>query len=233
MKDQTARLEWEVSRIHKIYSERKKLFQSMVRMALGLERVSPHGLKGLIRLLGLKKQTEFLTYPMLYKSYESIPYNPYEEWFSVWCGDKDCSFALTPDGKDFYDLAKPIRQTRTISLSQDLVLSSDQFQRAVSSSPRMDFWTQRNGVPQGWLWEPVNIAMIEDRDGAIQLGILQGVGAIEVHNVYDISAVYDFVYCDGENFIRSWDGKVVAPVYDPAFAAIFEIGRMILKQKKG
>lgn len=232
MKDRPTRFEWEVSRIEKRFSERQSAFQNIMKTAAFIEENHPAALKDLIRILGLKMQAEFILHPLLYESPVNLPFDPYEEWFSVWCGKKDRSFVLTPDGKDFYDLGRPTRQTHVISLARDVVIPnrfySTQLGQVLSGLP-----CSRNSFDNyyGWIWEPVGVVMLEDKNCFVTPRLLRRAGEIEIHLVYDFSAVYEYVHCDGDHFVRSWDGKKIAPVYDPAFAAIFEIGRMILKQR--
>jgi len=231
MKRQT-RFEWEISEIQERYSEGKKTFEEIMKTANRIEEENPYALKDLVKVLGMKWQLNFLTHSFLSPS-SYLPFDPYEEWFSPGCGKEDRPLTLTPDGKDFYDLGRPTGQIRILSLSRDLVIPTqvhtNQFRKAVFSLKEGKEPPQDN---HGWLWEPVGIAMVEDHDSTITRGILRGQGEVEIRHIYDYSAVYEFVHCDGEHFIRTWDGYELAPVFDAAFAAIFEIGRIILKRRK-
>lgn len=235
MREKQTRLEREISKLREEYSKRQNTFLEIMKTAKRIEEENPDALKELVRVLGMKWQNKFLAQPYMQAS-SYLPFDPYEEWFSPGCGKEDRSLTLTRDGKDFYDLGKPAGQIRILSLSQDLVIPTriqkDQFRKAVFCLEEGGCWSLNRHEHHGWVWEPAGIVMVEDQDSTITRGILQGQGEVEIRHVYDYSAVYKFVHCDGQHFIRTWDGKELAPVFDVALAAIFEIGRIILKGRR-
>lgn len=77
--------------------------------------------------------------------------------------------------------------------------------------------------------ETVGIVWVSNGNHSITAGIIRGEGKLRVGTIRDIRPVYQHVRYDGEHFHRSHDGSVIEPVRDPEFAAIFEVGRFMLK----
>lgn len=77
------------------------------------------------------------------------------------------------------------------------------------------------------LWLPVGVSWVCGGNHSIASGIIQGFGKVKPDYVCDIGRVYDYIKCDGQNYIRTEDGSILAPVRSLEFAAIFEIGRMM------
>ena len=78
-------------------------------------------------------------------------------------------------------------------------------------------------------WLPLGIGWVKGGNHSITSGIIQGEGTIIIEEVYDISAVYQHVICDGDTFRRQHDGSKIASVKNVEFAGIFEIGRLMLQ----
>jgi hypothetical protein len=73
----------------------------------------------------------------------------------------------------------------------------------------------------------MGIAWVGSGNHSISAGIIQGKCHIIPENVYDISNVYEYVYCDGVNYYRKEDSSIISPVTNAEFAVIFEIGRIM------
>lgn len=75
---------------------------------------------------------------------------------------------------------------------------------------------------------PLGIGLIgSGGNHSIATGALLGQGSVEARENYDLTKIYQFVKCDGCNYIRTDNGAVISKVKDPIFAAVFEIGRKI------
>lgn len=75
---------------------------------------------------------------------------------------------------------------------------------------------------------PVRIGFISGGGNhSTATGIVMAEGEIRTKEVYDFAAIYPHVHTDGRHYLRSSDNKVIEPVRNPVFAAIFEIGRLI------
>ena len=58
-------------------------------------------------------------------------------------------------------------------------------------------WQQDNLNHLVELWLPMGIAWVHGGNHSIATGIIQGHGQIKPEYIYDISEIYNFVYCDG------------------------------------
>lgn len=76
------------------------------------------------------------------------------------------------------------------------------------------------------VWLPMGIVWVHGGNHSITLGIIQG-GELKPYKYSDISKLYDYIKCDGENFIEINTGNYISRVKSPEFAAIFEIGRLM------
>ncbi len=186
-----------------------------------------HPLVDVVRLVGRRIQTEYLT-NLLYKKYESeLPsLFPEEVLF-----DRRSLLAL--DGKEFEDVIKEVKEEKTVLLSRDLVLPwSWKTSRLVNCIARIgqgradEAWQQDHNHRVD-LWLPMGISWVYGGNHSISTGIIQGKGSITPKAVYDISAVYDYIYCDGVNYYRKEDGFSISKVKNAEIAAIFEIGRLM------
>ena len=97
----------------------------------------------------------------------------------------------------------------------------------IGQGRRLKQWRQDDNNHHVELWLPMGIAWVYGGNHSISAGIIQGRGEIIPRHVYDISEVYDYVYCDGVNYYRKEDGSIISPVLNAEFAAIFEIGRIM------
>ncbi|UGB30707.1 DUF6710 family protein [Metabacillus sp. B2-18] len=186
-----------------------------------------HPLIDVVRLVGRKLQTQYLT-NLLYKKTESeLPsLFPEEVLF-------DLRASLSLDGKEFEDIINELKEEKTVLLSHDLVLPwSWRTSRLVNCIARIGEGRADGPWRQDYnhcvdLWLPMGIAWVGGGNHSISTGIIQGKGSITPEVIYDISAVYDYVHCDGVNYYRKEDGFKISPVKNAEIAAIFEIGRLM------
>ena len=186
----------------------------------------------LVRLLGRNVQAEYLT-NMLYITVDSKKpqINSSELLF-------DEFKQLATDGTDLRKLKQRIDIKKEMYLSRDLILPWP-WKRGRLCNGMVSIGKGRaNGV---WkedetnhfieLWLPMGIGWVKNGNHSIAVGIIQGEGKIEVNEVYDISSVYDYVYCDGIKYYRKEDGCIISSVKNMDFAAIFEIGRLLKENR--
>lgn len=138
------------------------------------------------------------------------------------------------ENTNFPDVIKELQTEHVISLNRDLVLPwSWKKSRLITSMAligqgrRLKQWRQDDNNHHVELWLPMGIAWVYGGNHSISAGIIQGRGEIIPSHVYDISDVYDYVYCDGLNYYRKEDGRIISPVMNAELAAIFEIGRIM------
>ncbi|WP_019415121.1 DUF6710 family protein [Paenisporosarcina sp. TG20] len=144
------------------------------------------------------------------------------------------STPLTIYNETFDDLVIECKTKSKILLNKDAVLPSPWSRSRlvktlshIGEGRQHGSWKQDKQNHYVQLWLPMRLAWVKSGNHSITSGIIQSTGHIETHNVLDISKIYDHVTCDGINYIRKHDNKVIAPVYSVEIAAIFEIGRMI------
>lgn len=190
-----------------------------------------HPLLDVVRLLGRTVQTQYLSHMLFSKEKRSdLPDITFDYLFF------DRGKKLSIDGKMLYDIIERLENNdREVILSKDLILPWPWDQdRAVSAIVNIG-QDRKNGE---WkqdpnhrivLWLPIGIALVRGGNHSIAAGIIQGAGTIKPDEVSDISKIYDYVYCDGQNYIRKEDKQIISPVQHVEFAVIFEIGRLMVK----
>jgi len=187
-----------------------------------------HPLIDVVRLIGRQLQTNYLT-NLLYQRDETLIriLHPQVVLF-------DPLSSISRDGINLEDVMREVKTNKVISLNRDLVLPwSWKKSRLVTCIAHIGEgrnrgkWSQDNHNHFVDLWLPMGIAWVNNGNHSISTGIIQGKGNIIPENVYDISGVYDYVYCDGVNYYRKEDGSIISPVVNAEFAAIFEIGRLM------
>lgn len=133
-------------------------------------------------------------------------------------------------GKDllkFSDIKIPIENERYISLEKDIVLPWPwKRNRLINCIGTIGDWRQDENHSIE-LWLPIGISWVKGGNHSIATGIIRNEGEIKPEKVYDISKVYEYVSCDGYNYIRKQDNTILSPVNSIELAAIFEIGRIM------
>ena len=121
----------------------------------------------------------------------------------------------------------------SINLGQDPVLTYPwnvtRLARAYSkigSGKEYGNWIQDDNH-RAYLIMPVGITIVEGGNHSITTGIMNNEGTIEFDYIFDYNDIYDYIYCDGVNYIRIKDNSIYSPVKDFRFSIIFEIGRII------
>lgn len=78
-------------------------------------------------------------------------------------------------------------------------------------------------------WMPMGVGWVSCGNHSLTVGLIEGVGSISNYKAYDMSALYDHVYCDGSFYKRTVDDTIIQPVRDVSIGTMFEIGRIISK----
>jgi len=103
-----------------------------------------------------------------------------------------------------------------------------------------DKWKQSDSNHYGALLLPMNLFIVENGNHSTFVGVVKHYGEFEINTpkssnsnkAYDLSKLYDYIYCDGEYYKRKSDESIIEPIKNFEFACIFEIGRYILLYKK-
>ena len=103
-----------------------------------------------------------------------------------------------------------------------------------------DKWKQSESNHIGTLLLPMNLFIVENGNHSIFVGVVKHYGEFKINTpkssgankAYDLSKLYDYIYCDGEYYRRKSDESIIEPVKNFEFACVFEIGRYILLYKK-
>ncbi|AVK51271.1 hypothetical protein AXY43_26465 [Clostridium sp. MF28] len=194
-----------------------------------------HPIFDVIRILGRGLQTDYMKYLLYIDGDEDNSVHGLS-WSSVGFQERACISNNQGKYLNIHDLKEEVKCKKKINLSTDLILPwpwhKDRLIRAlidIGEGRKKKKWKQDFNNHFVEVWLPMGIAWVNGGNHSITMGIVQG-GELEPEYYYDISDVYKYVYCDGENFIRTEDNKVIAKVTNVEFAAIFEIGRLLVEK---
>ena len=100
----------------------------------------------------------------------------------------------------------------------------------IGEGKKQGVWTQYPNHNVS-VWLPWRIAFVKGGNHSIAAGILGGEGVVTATEVIDLSTsrIFDLVECDGKEYKHKETGEILSKVGDYRRAAVFEIGRMILK----
>lgn len=200
-----------------------------------------HPIFDFIRILGRGLQSDYMKY-VFYYDCEGGEHNvPRLECSSVGFDIRERFIGNNGDIIRFYDLKKEVKSSKKIKLSKDLILpwpwNRNRLLNTITKIGKDRSWGQwkqdyANHYVEVWL--PMGIAWVNGGNHSITTGIIQG-GELEPKHYYDISEVYKHIKCDGKNFIRTRtnsiiDDEIICPVTNIDFAAIFEIGRILVER---
>lgn len=173
--------------------------------------IEDHPLLDVVRLLGRPLQTQYLTQILFNERIESDKVPQIDcDHFMFGLYDK-----ITVDGKTTLDVIERIEGLeKEVMLGRDLVLpwpwNRDRSINSIVNIGRkrpMGEWKQDFSNHRVTLWLPMGIAWVGGGNHSIAAGIIKATGKITPDYIYDISKVYDYVYCDGKNYIRKTNYK--------------------------
>ncbi|NBI07565.1 DUF6710 family protein [Senegalia massiliensis] len=190
-----------------------------------------HPIFNLIKLLGANIPIDYGAY-IIKNNPKSLPRIDTEEFlFSI-------VSEVNKKGEIAYNLLNEIKTTADINanLNSDLILpwvwNRDRLLQSLSrigENRLFDFWKEDKNH-RLHLWLPMGIFWVEGGNHSILTGIIQGEGKIIPKKISDISDIYKYVKCDGKYFIRIEDNEIISKVQNVEFAAIFEIGRIMIEK---
>lgn len=216
---------------HKDNRNQKYIFNSMMNFAKEVLLESKndnntykvHPLVDVIRLIGKKVQNKYLielTNVDCFSRLESK--NIYNIFFN------------SKNRNDQYIFNSIIKKdtVKEINLSKDLIITfpwkRERLIRTITylGENRARLWRQDNNHSVQLIL-PIGLCLVSSGNHSIASGIIQGEGQIKTDRIYDISKIYEHVFCDGINYIRTKDNSIISSVDDVEMAAIFEIGRLM------
>lgn len=185
-----------------------------------------HPILDVIRALGKSMQIESICHMLKNSTGEKGP-------------RVDYGYLLFPKKghSQFYDFKKKVPNTKNMNVGKDVILPWPwEKQRLINC-----FSSIGKGRPWGeWhydesnhfveLWLPIGIGWVSGGNHSIATGIIQGEGYIKPEETYDISKIYEYVFSDGVYYREKKTNTIINTVNDVRFAAIFEIGRLMVER---
>lgn len=133
--------------------------------------------------------------------------------------------------KNMLDLLAPTQSLRDVTFSESIVLASPwerwRLCRALETIANK-VWKQDDNH-QVELWLPWPILWVTNGNHSVTAGMIYGKGQLKDINCYDATPLLSSVITDGNHWFRATDNTVVGPVCSIEMAAIFEIGRRLIK----
>lgn len=204
-------------------------FDAIMDSANQMIRIDPTHLPKLVKLLARKIQANAMSAALYYKSKDDINKNVHELLpRNILFND---SLQLNANGEELSDFIIKADYSRPLELKTDILFpwpwSRDKIVGNLCTR-EIGTWHQKyNHEIEYWL--PIGIGFVNGGNHSITCGIINGEGVIKDYDAYDISKIYNHVYCDGKSYLRKSDNSIIHEVNNLEFAAIFEIGRLMVK----
>ena len=210
-------------------TDSRDLFFKYMKFAHEVESYNPKGLIEVIRLLGSLMLSDVLKWRITSRSDDCVnPTCPDWALFPLQC-------EIGVSGVRFYDICPDKTKNMPIDLAKNLVLpfpwNRGRLAKNLASIGVDKSWGEWRYDNQNHLieyWYPMGVAWCVNGNHSITTGILLGEGVLKTAVVRDITPLFAHVQCDGEWYSNK-AGQKIAPVNSPEFAAIFEIGRLLIK----
>ena len=143
----------------------------------------------------------------------------------------------------FSQIRNTLRDVETdridFDLSTDLVLpwpwKQHRLDRALSGigpDRRWGPWEYDHGNHAILAIMPLHIGFVVGGNHSIATGIITGRGRLPARSCVDLTEIYSLVTCDGRYYRLKATGRRFSKVRNPVFAAIFEIGRMMVETQE-
>jgi hypothetical protein len=190
---------------------------------------SEHPIKDVMRILGRNVQSKYMSNLLMKADNRLEDIDTHLVFFSEFD-------VINSNGKTFKDVMIEKDNNIKINLCKDIIFpwpwSRERFVDCIASIGKGRFngeWQQDNSNHYVVLWLPIGIAWVHGGNHSISTGIIQGVGSLVPKEVYDISEVYKYVYCDGLHYRRKENDSIICAVKNVEIAGIFEIGRKMIE----
>lgn len=212
--------------------EKRKKFQRILDFVDPFIKPDNLGLRQIIRLLGGVTQRQAMAGLISSIDHSGPAMEPSVAWF---CEAR----SVYPGGLNMFNLKKEVKKDNPhikLRLGVDIVLPCPREHLKLSRALNWEHegekqgpWTKEKNHKVEW-WLPVGIGWVHGGNHSITAGIASGEGFVTPYHVYDISAIYQYVKCDGVEFLATKTGAKLAAVENIEFAAIFEIGRKMVER---
>lgn len=210
-------------------------FAAIMQLATAIAEQEPAALVDLVALLGRKIQMDGIARLLVQSQPErggmGMEIGAKQLWF-------DDRLPLTPSGSTLEDLIVrlPRRRRPRVALRSAVVLpwpwSRERFVDALCSigpGRARGRWREDRRNHALLCWLPLGLRWVVGGNHSLTAGIAQGRGTVRVEEAYDLAPVYEHVVCNGTSFVRCHDQQVLGPIRSVHGAALFEIGRRMLR----
>ncbi len=218
-----------------VVADKSKL-NRVLRVAEAIAEKNPDALIDLVRVLGRKLQSEYLT-KFVFDGSDDCDVDFHRGKTSLDFADVlfDMNRPVNEAGKVGLDFMVKSAEPRTLKLGVDLVMAwpwnKDSFANVLGhigpDKPGGEWMQDKNHRPEVIL--PFGFAFLDGGNHSIMAGIVQGQGQLTAKSVYDISGLLNHVYFDGVHYRRMDTDEVLSKALNFEFGAIFEIGRLMVK----
>ena len=206
-----------------------------------IEGSKEHPIFDLVRIIGRGVQSDYMRYLIYYDCKEGSHDVPSLGWDTV--GFNSNTNFIDDNGEliCFYNLKKEVKCNKKLNLSKDLILpwpwKNERLFNTITNigdGRKWGSWEQDFNNHYVEVWLPMGIAWVHGGNHSIAIGIIHG-GKLEPKYYYDISEVYKHITCDGNYYRRVKTNylvnqNIIEPVRSVEFAALFEIGRLLVER---
>jgi hypothetical protein len=151
-----------------------------------------------------------------------------------WCID----LPIRDDGATLSSLLRKRKSISEVSLSHASVIPQpwERWRMARSfqnlgKDGNWGEWMQNSNI-YAVAWTPWPILWVSNGNHSTMAAIVTHGGLLKPTETYDATSLLKTVHTDGLNWMRSDTNEIIAPVRSMAMAAIFEIGKILLKRKR-
>jgi hypothetical protein len=138
---------------------------------------------------------------------------------------------LTDQGETLETLLMSVSQEESANFLESIVISApwrrDRLIRSLDNLKNQDWRQDSNHNAE--IWYPWPIIWVTNGYHSTAVGALYGKGALSVSLQYDATKLLHTVRPDGKNWLRTHDGSIIDSISSLPMAAIFEIGRRLVK----
>jgi hypothetical protein len=208
-------------------------FNAILAMANEIANREPRALPTLVKLLARSVQADCML--KVVRTGHTIPaggdFLVNNLWFpeDLWLDNK---------GTTLGTIGKSVETGRPLSLGTDVLLVYPAGHRklieAICRYNRQTLageWKKSELNHDINFWLPWGIGWVVRGHHSLTTGILDWEKQIKDYKAFDCSRIFEFVDCDGLSFKRTSDGTELAEVTNVEFAAIFEIGRLMVEHR--